>query len=45
MKKVFAVTAALALLGLGLAAQADVFNLGAGSRTWKRSGGRSGECR
>ena len=30
MKKVFAVTAALALLGLGIAASADVFNLGAG---------------
>lgn len=30
MKRVFAVTAALALLGLGIAAQADVFNLGAG---------------
>jgi len=30
MKKVFAVTAALALLGLGIAAQADVFNLGTG---------------
>lgn len=30
MRKVFAVTAALALLGFGIAAQADVFNLGAG---------------
>ena len=30
MKKVFAVTAALALLGLSIAAQADVFNLGTG---------------
>jgi len=30
MKKVFAVTAALALLGLSIAAQADVFNLGPG---------------
>ena len=30
MKKVLAVTAALALLGLGIVAQADVFNLGAG---------------
>ena len=30
MRNVFAVTAVLALLGLGIAAQADVFNLGAG---------------